>query len=741
MGNRWRAHRVTAWIIRIAIFLTPILVGLAVSFWLATAIPDGGTVASVLFWWVAVLGGAVSSAVLAERLLRRLVPVTTLLRLSLAFPDKAPSRFSVMLRSFTTRGIGRRLASGELDHLPGERMASERLLSLLASLAAHDPQTRGHAERVRAYADLIGEELGLEEPERERLRWGALLHDIGKVAVPTSLLNKPGALDEVEWDVVRTHPLKGDELISGMHDWLGDWRLTVAQHHERWDGTGYPLGLVGRGISLGGRIVSVCDAFDAMTSVRAYGDRVNAEAARTEIARVSGDQFDPRVVRALMRVSIGRLRAPLGVWAWIPAFSVPGALERLGKHASVVAAAVFVLVGASALAADMTPSSPQPAGIEVAGISIEPSSVSPAPSISESKSLAGASSGTVTSDPSPTGPPGEPADSDVAIGPVSDDTTATEQSNPNTVATTATTAPVSSTSTATVVSSPTTTTTISPTSTATTAPSPTVPPPPTTPPTAPALAIAVDEDGFASFVLSATGATDLVEPPARGVAEIDAEGQGWYRPNPDENGRDRFTYRACVGAACAEGVVEVGITAINDAPVAVDDAVAVASDGAVTILVLGNDTDVDGDPLFVSSVESPSTGSVSTDGTTVDFQPLGHGADVSFEYLVCDPHGACSTGLIQVDVFEPQPAGAVDDSFMVSGPQPSRLDVLANDELGPGPLTLSINVEPAVGTVSILGNDGVLFKPPKLAGTTSFVYGVCDADGRCSQATVTVTFD
>lgn len=753
-GNRWRSHRTLAWSVRVAIFLLPIVIGLIASYLVATRLSDGDTVISVLFWWFAVVGSAVASAVVVERLLRRMVPVTTLLRLSLAFPDKAPSRFSVMLRSFTTRSIGRRLAAGELDHLPVERSASEELLSLLASLTAHDPQTRGHAERVRAYADLIGEELGLGQAERDRLRWGALLHDIGKVAVPTSLLNKTGRLDDSDWDVLRTHPAKGDELIAGLHDWLGDWRLTVVQHHERWDGTGYPLGLSGRDIALGGRIISVCDAFDAMTSVRAYGERLDAESARTEIARLSGEQFDPTVVRALMRVSIGSLRAPLGVWAWLPAFTVPGAIERLGKHASVVAAALLVLVGATALAADQTgPAVPAMSEIEVAGISIEPSDLVVDRSSPDGERV-GSQPASTDSSADGSAPFGGPRSEAVQAGAVSAEdrmltvsASPTEGSSTTEALPSAPTAPPAATAT---TEPPAVTTTEPPAVTTTTAPPVTtttvttsVSPPTTSPalPVAPAVTILVEEDGERTFVLNAVGSTTLGDPPSMGSATIDQQGNGWYRPDPDVNGVDTFTYRSCFDTLCAVGTVSVVIEAVNDTPVPVLDVVDVSSDGSVAVAVLDNDWDPDGDQLVVQSIGTPAFGEASTDGTVIHFQPFGEVGDLLLGYTVCDPSGSCSAGVVQITASLPVLAGAVDDSFVVVGPKPGTLEVLANDEIGPEPITISILEQPAGGSVHVLGNNGLLYKPQGFAGTAVFVYRACDSAGGCSEATVTVTVE
>ena len=102
---------------------------------------------------------------------------------------------------------------------------------------------RGHGERVRALTDLIADELDLSTDDRDRLRWSALLHDIGKIAVHPDILNKPGKLDDEEWEIIKNHPLEGARLTAPLAGWLGQWANTIAEHHEKFDGSGYPFGL------------------------------------------------------------------------------------------------------------------------------------------------------------------------------------------------------------------------------------------------------------------------------------------------------------------------------------------------------------------------------------------------------------------------------------------------------------------------------------------------------------------
>ena len=193
---------------------------------------------------------------------------------------------------------------------------AQLLLELVAHLDEHDPLTRGHSERVRGYAQSIGRELGLDSRELDLLNWAALLHDIGKLAVPHEILASPRRPTEDEWEILRTHPTSGAELAAPLREWLGTWSAAIEQHHEQWDGTGYPLGLAGSEISLAGRIVAVADVFDVITSARSYKRQSSVVEARKELLRCAGTQFDPAVVRAFLAISVrqSRLAAPL---AWL----------------------------------------------------------------------------------------------------------------------------------------------------------------------------------------------------------------------------------------------------------------------------------------------------------------------------------------------------------------------------------------------------------------------------------------
>jgi putative nucleotidyltransferase with HDIG domain len=175
------------------------------------------------------------------------------------------------------------------------------LKALTAALETRDQETHGHSERVVTYSLRLGKEYGLNQLHMKALEFGSLLHDIGKIGVPDMILRKPAKLTEEEWVLMRQHPAHGQQILRGIAFLEGAARV-VAQHHEKWDGSGYPLGLSGDDIDVCARIFSVADAFDAMTSDRVYRKGKPYEAAATELDEWAGRQFDPKVVEAFHRV-------------------------------------------------------------------------------------------------------------------------------------------------------------------------------------------------------------------------------------------------------------------------------------------------------------------------------------------------------------------------------------------------------------------------------------------------------
>jgi HD-GYP domain-containing protein (c-di-GMP phosphodiesterase class II) len=184
----------------------------------------------------------------------------------------------------------------------------ESYLDMVKTLAfvveAKDPSTRAHLERTHDYATVLAGVVNADLADDQCLRYGFLLHDVGKVGVPEAILNKPGPLDEEEWLVMRAHPEIGVQMVVGIKS-LGPAVEVIRCHHERWDGGGYPAGLGGEEIPLSARIFSVCDAFDAMTSDRPYRRAMPYEQAVEEIRAGAGSQFDPVMAEAF--VSIGNL--------------------------------------------------------------------------------------------------------------------------------------------------------------------------------------------------------------------------------------------------------------------------------------------------------------------------------------------------------------------------------------------------------------------------------------------------
>lgn len=173
--------------------------------------------------------------------------------------------------------------------------------ALLSTISAKDKYTLGHSERVSAYAVKIGEALGLSPGEICTLQYAGLLHDIGKIEIPKSILNKAGQLTDEEFAVIKKHPVFSENILEPLKE-LGQLLLYVRHHHERFDGKGYPDGLAGKEINLGARILCVADSFDAMLSERPYSLRKTMEQAINELKRCSGSQFDPEIVRAFLSV-------------------------------------------------------------------------------------------------------------------------------------------------------------------------------------------------------------------------------------------------------------------------------------------------------------------------------------------------------------------------------------------------------------------------------------------------------
>jgi putative nucleotidyltransferase with HDIG domain len=177
---------------------------------------------------------------------------------------------------------------------------ADTIASLVAALEAKDVYTKGHSVRVARYSVAIAHGLGLPQRAVDRLEWAALLHDIGKVGVKRRVLAKASKLSDDEFDEIRQHPAIGARILAEV-PYLADLVPAIEGHHEKLDGTGYGKGIRGDQIPLEARVLSVADAFDAMTSTRPYRQAMSPDAALAELGRCTGTQFDDRVVEAFLR--------------------------------------------------------------------------------------------------------------------------------------------------------------------------------------------------------------------------------------------------------------------------------------------------------------------------------------------------------------------------------------------------------------------------------------------------------
>lgn len=191
-----------------------------------------------------------------------------------------------------------------------EQVYRETLGSLSSALEAKDAYTSEHAQEVGDLAVAVGRNLGLDTYALRTVELGALLHDIGKIRIPEAILNKPGPLDDEEWDVMRSHPEAGERILAPIAS-LADVLPIVRSSHERWDGRGYPDGLAGEEIPVGARIVAVCDAFRAMVEPRPYRAALQPETAVAELRDGARSQFDPNCVEALLDALDERARQPV----------------------------------------------------------------------------------------------------------------------------------------------------------------------------------------------------------------------------------------------------------------------------------------------------------------------------------------------------------------------------------------------------------------------------------------------
>lgn len=201
----------------------------------------------------------------------------------------------IPLRKSDSQFVNKELSAAEQLRRQQKEFCEQAVRSILHALDCKDHYTYGHSMRVAYYSLTLGKELGLNNDELYNLELAALFHDIGKIAVPDAVLNKPARLTEDEFVVMKSHPSKSAEILEGFAPFedIAKW---AKHHHERYDGRGYPDGMKGEEIPLYSRIILIADTFDAMTSTRPYRKGLPYEVAFAELIEFSGSQFDPNLV-------------------------------------------------------------------------------------------------------------------------------------------------------------------------------------------------------------------------------------------------------------------------------------------------------------------------------------------------------------------------------------------------------------------------------------------------------------
>jgi len=241
-------------------------------------------------------------------------PMRTYGALWLILPDRNGSRYATNLQTLANQAavalersillVESRQQARELEAAYSELETTydHTLAALMSALDARDRETEGHSLRVAQIARLLGENMKLTSAQLKALERGSLLHDIGKIGISDTILHKPGPLDSTEWRIMRLHPDIGARIVEGI-PFLQDTLAVVRYHQERWDGSGYPVGLSGKDIPYLARIFAVADAFDALTSDRPYRTRIQPEEAIQYLREQAGILFDPQIVQTLDKLA------------------------------------------------------------------------------------------------------------------------------------------------------------------------------------------------------------------------------------------------------------------------------------------------------------------------------------------------------------------------------------------------------------------------------------------------------
>jgi putative nucleotidyltransferase with HDIG domain len=284
-----------------------------------------GMIKDTLIWSAAALAGALLLGLFSARRLSR--PIA---QLALSTRAVSEGQYGANVEVTGTAEIAdlsenfNRMSESIRDAIENLKRAAREnhelfinsIRALAAAIDAKDPYTRGHSERVARYSSLVAREMGLSSEDVRRVRLSALLHDVGKIGIDDRILRKPTALTEEEFEIMKSHPVKGAAIMEAIPQ-LRDVIPGMKHHHERWEGGGYPEGLRGEDIPLQARIVSVADTFDAMTTTRPYQRAMDIRFVFQRLRDLAGNRFDPSVVEALIQsyekgelVPIAREEAP-----------------------------------------------------------------------------------------------------------------------------------------------------------------------------------------------------------------------------------------------------------------------------------------------------------------------------------------------------------------------------------------------------------------------------------------------
>lgn len=337
--------------IRLLVLLVPAIAGFIIAYAILGAVGpfDSGT--EQVTWFILALLISLATSVFVADFVRTAIRGSSLYQKANSFDTDVEALFGSALRDGSAKSMKRQAVK-----LGQDADVVNDVLTLLDQLLRHDRLTRGHSERVRAYSSLIGKQIGLSPRELEELNWSAMLHDIGKLDVPNSVLNSPDRPTDDEWAVLRRHPESARYRLRHLEKALGETIFHGAEHHhERFDGTGYPKGLSGTDIPLYGRITAIADAFDVMTHARSYKKPMTIAEAREELLRSSETHFDPALIAAFIEIGDDELKDVRGWSATFAGLALSGSrIAALGTQSAVVVTSV------AGVAVGSVSSSPEP---------------------------------------------------------------------------------------------------------------------------------------------------------------------------------------------------------------------------------------------------------------------------------------------------------------------------------------------------------------------------------------------